>query len=328
MANVVVPDFRTELLKRRGRLETALATLPDKQDLQRLLRDVDSALQRLERGTFGLCETCREPVERTRLLADPLVTHCLDHLTDEQRRAFSQDLEHAARIQAALLPANNMRVGPWEACYHYEPLGSVSGDFCDLWQAGDGDAGLTFVFGDVSGKGVSAALLMSNLHAIFRTLLAAGPPLGELLERANALFCQSTMAQSFAPLVLGRAAPDGEIELINAGHHPPIVVSGAGCSPIETTGLPLGLFGSARYRAVQTRLNPGDSLFLYTDGLIEACDAAGNEYGIERLSAELTRRRSLAARELATACLHHVASFRSGAPTSDDLTLMVLRRAA
>ena len=127
----------------------------------------NAALARMDEGTFGTCETCHDSVEKERLLSDPLIRFCLDHLTHEEQRALESDLELAARIQKGLLPPPEMSAAGWQVRYHYEPLGPVSGDYCDVLES---DSGLLFLFGDVSGKGVAASMLMSHLHATFRSL--------------------------------------------------------------------------------------------------------------------------------------------------------------
>src|SRR5574340_888423 len=190
--------IRAILLDRRARLESARTTVAGSDDLTRLLREVDGALDRMERGTYGLCEECHDPIERDRLLADPLTRVCLDHLDARQRRALEHDLEMAPRIQAGLLPPRHVAAAGWEAHYYYQPAGAVSGDYCDAVPLDDG---FFFLTADVSGKGLSAALLMTHLHAVYRSLLPLGLPLPELMARANRVFCDSTLATHYATLV-------------------------------------------------------------------------------------------------------------------------------
>jgi len=315
--------LRSRLRERRQKVESLRAPAPAPAQMLALLREIDAALERMDRGTFGRCETCHESVEEDRLMADPLVTLCLDHLNQDQRRALEQDLDMATRIQAKLLPARLTRADGWEASYHYEPAGQVSGDFCDLVSA---DGSLFFVTGDVSGKGVAASLLMSHLHAILRSLLSVGMPLPELLERANRLFCESTLSASYATLACGRAAGGGEIELCNAAHCPPFAVCGGRPAAVETSGLPLGMFCHGSYPAQRLQLGPGDFLFLYTDGLTEATNPQGEEYGIERLSHVLAECQGLPAAELVTTCLDDLHGFLSGGSNKDDLTIVVVCR--
>jgi len=316
--------FRSQLIERRGRIEAVRNSAGESPDLARLLGEVDAALERMERGTYGLCETCHDPVERDRLMADPLVTLCIDHLNAGQRRALEHDLELASAIQARLLPTRDLAAHGWNVHYRYQPAGPVSGDFCDL--AADGGERLFFAVGDVAGKGVAASLLMSHLHATFRTLLEPGAPAAGMVERANRLFCASTLASHYATAVCGFAHRSGEIEIANAGHCPPLVLRCGTLETVPATGLPLGLFSDSSYSAARLRLEPGDSLILYTDGVTEARNPADKEYGPERLAALLSGCTQTHPRALATAWLKDFDAFLDGARQSDDVTLMVLGR--
>ena len=314
--------LRAQLLERKRRL----AESPSAPELARLLREVDSALERMDGGTYGLCAVCHDPVEAERLLADPLTSVCLDHMNPEQRRALERDLDLALRIQTSLLPGRNLALAGWSTCYHYEPAGPVSGDYCDLIAAKNGDEGLWFFTGDVSGKGIAASLLMSHLHAIFRSLASIGLGTTELVERANRVFCESTLPTHYATLVCGRASASGEIELCNAGHCPPVLIRGGAASIIPATGLPLGMFCDGEYLGSRAKLAPGDSLVLYTDGLSEARNRAGEEYGAERITRVLARRHQSAAPALLRALLEDLGGFLDGGAKPDDLTLLVIQR--
>src|SRR6202521_2281846 len=220
--------LRSELEQRRERLQVALHSPAADASLFKLLTAVDNALSRINQGTFGLCETCHDSIEAERLLSDPLVRFCLDHLTSAEQRALESDLSLAARIQRALLPKPGLAPDGWDVRYHYQPAGMVSGDYCDLFET---DSGFLFMLGDVSGKGVAASMLMSHLHATFRSLAEAGLPLDRLVQDANRIFCESTLAGQFATLVVGRAANDGSVEFISAGHLPVLHIHGDGATP-------------------------------------------------------------------------------------------------
>jgi len=321
MEATALPIFRDQLLDRRRRLESA--ALPAAADVARLLKEVDEALRRIDVGAFGLCETCHDPVEADRLLADPLTRFCLDHLTPVEQRALEQDLELASQIQRGLLPKTEARYDGWDFAYHYEPAGPVSGDYCDLIYGRDGT--LYFALGDVAGKGVPAAMLMSHLSAMLRTLISVDLPLAALMERASRVFCESTLPSHYATLVCGRAATSGEVEICNAGHPPPLVIREQGITAIDATGLPIGMFGSEQFSSRVVRLEAGESLLLYSDGLVEAETSAGAEYGIERLSALASSGARLAPAAMVGACVRDLVAFR-GAKTSDDLTVMAIRR--
>jgi hypothetical protein len=221
MAAVEFGFLQGQLDERKRRLELAVASAPGNSGLADLLREVDSALDRMAEGTYGLCLECRDSIEQDRLLADPLVQYCLDHLTPHQRTMLERDLNLASQVQRNLLPQKGLRVGRWDTSYHFEPVGPVSGDYCDLIQS---DGQLLFMLGDVSGKGVAASMLMAQLHALFRSLTQMALPLGQVVTHVNRFFCESTLSGQYATLVCGLAKPTGEVQIHNAGHCPAIVV--------------------------------------------------------------------------------------------------------
>jgi len=318
---------KEQLLDRRQGLVTAITSTGTSASLTRLLDEVDSALERVEAGTYGICEVCKDPIEEDRLCVDPIIRYCLDHLTDRQQRALEHDLETAVRVQTAMLPKRDVSFAGWEVHYRYEPAGPVSGDYIDLVSGGRDSTDLFFVIGDVSGKGVSASILMGHLHAMFRTLVDMEMGVQDLMRRANQVFCESTLTSQYATLVCGRATATGEVELCNAGHCTPLLLRGDEVRRLETTALPLGMFCDTSYNTERVTLHAGDTLVLYTDGLSEASGDSGSEYGLERLSRLLSENRELPVDDLAGACLDDVAELVGEAPRNDDLTLILMRRA-
>src|SRR5215472_9221755 len=197
-----------------------------------------------------------------------------------QRAELQRDLDLASQVQRNLLPQAGLRAGGWETSYHYAPVGPVSGDYCDLIPS---DGELFFVLGDVSGKGVAASMLMTQLHALFRSLSGMGLALGQMVTQANRVFCESALAGQYATLICGKAKANGEVEVHNAGHWPAIVVGRGGVLRIESTGLPLGMFHEFDFSATRLHLEAGDTMFLYTDGLLEA-RRGDDEYGVDRVA--------------------------------------------
>ena len=315
--------FLRELELRREHLLSASRANTADQSLSNLLASVDSALSRLQNGTFGICETCHDPIEADRLLCNPLLRFCLDHLSGDEQRALERDLTLAARIQRALLPPTDWSSAGWQARYHYQPAGQVSGDYCDLIES---DGAFLFLLGDVAGKGVAASMLMSHLHATFRSLAGQQLPLKRLVELANQLFCDSTTAGQYATLVVGRAWPDGRVEYVSAGHLPLLHVSSTGVSAREATGVPLGMFCGTNFEVCELKLARNDTLFLYTDGLTEIFNPAGDEYGMRRVESLAKRHAASRPEELLAACLAEMNSFAGGVKQKDDLTLLALRR--
>jgi sigma-B regulation protein RsbU (phosphoserine phosphatase) len=324
MSTATATDLRTQLLDWRQKLETSIDGSEEGEPLKHLLGEVNITLERLGNGSYGVCEACHDVMDGEQLIADPLARYCLSCLTPDQMNALQRDIELAWRIQGALLPKPDPNLCSWEVGYHYEAAGPVSGDFCDFMNLEGGD--LLFLLGDVSGKGIAASVLMAHLHAIFRSLVTLDLPLDELVEKANRIFCDFTMSTYFATLVVGRASRFGEVEICNAGHCPPLLVRAGGVTCIEATGLPVGMFSRERYGVEKIQLAPGESLFMYTDGLSEARNRADVEYGTERLSKLISERRDLSSQLMIEACRRDLAAFQSGVQKTDDLTIMAIRR--
>lgn len=324
MATVEMSFLHSQLEERKRRLETAITLASEDANVEALLSEVDSALDRFAAGTYGMCETCHDTIERDRLLADPLIRYCLDHLTRHERDALQRDLDLASDLQRRLLPPADLRMTGWETSYHYAPLGPVSGDYCDLYPFCEQ---LFFMLGDVSGKGVAASMRMTQLHALFRSLIGMGLPLAEIVVHINRFLCESALAGQYATLVCGRANPNGSVELFNAGHLPVIAVQKGTAKLLESTGLPLGMFCEATFMPSHVQLDMGDILFLFTDGLSEAQGDDG-DYGVERVTSLVCRQGACCASALISACLEDLRTYAGQHPGMDDLTLLAIRHAA
>ena len=317
---------REQIVDRRRKLESAIVALGPRPELTTLLSEVDSALARLARGTYGLCDVCQDPIESDRLIADPLARFCLDHLPPSEQRALEQDLQLAARVQQGLLPNPACSTRAWDVAYAYRPARIVSGDYCDLVPM-NGD--LFFMVGDVSGKGVAAATVMSQLHALVRALLSAQLPLGQLVERTSRLLCESTLPTHYATLVCGRASSDGSVELCNAGHVPPLLVSADSVRQLPSGGMPIGMFCAQQFDVQQIALAPGDMLVLCTDGVTESeggDTTLRDQFGLERLARTVREYAASSSPALVDACVQAVDGWRGLRRPEDDLTLMILRR--
>jgi sigma-B regulation protein RsbU (phosphoserine phosphatase) len=313
---------REQLQDRRARLEDVLTTNQTAQ-LQQLLDDVDQALHKIDTGSFGMCEVCHDSIESDRLLADPMIKVCLGCLTPAQQRALEYDLELAAQIQSVALPQCATSFAGWDACYHFQPVGVVSGDYCDLMS--DGKGGLFFILADVAGKGVAAAMLAANLRAMFRALIPLNLSTEKLLSQASRLFRESTLPMHYATLVFGRASVNGELELVNAGHLPALLIQPTGVTAFESKNLPLGVFTDQQFTADKTRLSPGDCLVLYTDGISEAQNEAGEEYGSAALRKLIEERGLCCPERVVHAAREQVAQFRGSRLRTDDETLLAIQ---
>lgn len=310
-----------QLLERRDRLESVRAHVSEDREFARLLDEVDAALLRFENGSFGVCVHCKDQVEPERLMNDPLMSVCLGCLTDKQRVSLEDDLQLAADIQKGLLPRAGVACDKWHVDYAYHPAGIVSGDYVDIIETG---SEFYFILGDVSGKGMAASLLMSNLHAIFHSLVPMNLPLAELMSRANHLLAESSLANQYATLVCGKADRAGEVEISNAGHLPPVLIKSGVKGELDHAGLPLGMFCSTEFEVNKVRLNPGDSLLLFTDGVTETVNDAGTEFGTERLFGAINGGGFSSPGELISNCVNSINDFRGNADRFDDLTMLAL----
>jgi phosphoserine phosphatase RsbU/P len=323
--SAIYPNVRAKLLARRDRLRSAIGDFRETPYLVTLLQEVDSALDRLDEGTYGECAVCHGSVENDRLLADPMIQVCLSCITDTERDALERDLDLALRIQAALLPKTPQSLHGWDMHYHYQPAGTVSGDYCDLVSSDHNGRGLLFAIGDVSGKGLGASMLSAQLHASLRTLAGFDLGVDQLVEHANRLFCESTVASHYATLACGRIADDGVIDICNAGHFPPMLIHDGRIINIDATGIPIGLACDGRYEVRSFPTSPGDTLLLYTDGLCEAWDGQ-TEYGLERIAFLADRHRTVSPEALVKTLVEDMNTFLAGHPRGDDLTVMALKR--
>jgi sigma-B regulation protein RsbU (phosphoserine phosphatase) len=244
-----------------------------------------------------------------------------ENSTDIKKKLLEESIR-AQRLQSMLLPRPGVGVAEWETYYDYSPAGAVGGDYCDLVAM---DGMLYFLLGDAVGKGIAASMIASQLHSLFRALLPLGLPLNQLFERINRILCESNASDYYATLVCGRGSGDGAVELVNAGHLPPLVLRSDQAISLAATGLPLGLFYTSTYDVTEVRLVPGETLLFYTDGITEARNREDVEYGTERLMNLVIGRSNRCPEELVRACVNDVTEFTAGLPPLDDRTVMALR---
>lgn len=318
-----VNSVREQLLAGRARLSEVLMH-GEREHVDRLLGEVDEALQRIEAGTFGICEECHTEIGEDWLRENPLTTVCIEHMTAKQRSALEYDLEVAAQLQKGLLPAANLAFEGWQVAHYYQPAGVVSGDYCDVIRE---NGHLYFIMADVSGKGVAAAMLASNLRAVFRSLIPLGLGVQEFLLRANRLFRESALPSQYATTVFGRTSNGGELELVNVGHLPAFLAGKSGIQRFDSTCRPLGIFADDTVGVAKGKMLPGDTLVLYTDGISEAVNDRDEEYGIEALLSLLGQQQLRKPGSLVQALKQNLTAFRGRAERADDETLLAIQYA-
>ena len=241
-------------------------------------------------------------------------------------RLFEEEVATARRIQQQLLPETPPAVHGWQLCASNSPSRQVGGDYHDFLPLGSDRIGLAI--GDVSGKGVPAALLMSNLQAALRVRVLAGQPVDRVVEDVNRQICRNTGYESFISFFLGELEPlEGLLSFVNAGHNAPLVVRRDGTvEPLEIGGLLLGVFPEACYERGEVKLEVGDVLAMYTDGVTEAWNGDGDMFSEQRLMDTIVRFRGESATVLHDRILEEVRLFQDGRQPDDDLTLVLLKR--
>jgi sigma-B regulation protein RsbU (phosphoserine phosphatase) len=167
---------------------------------------------------------------------------------------------------------------------------------------------------------------MSHLHATLRALVSAGMAIEEILKIASRTFCQSSLPAQFATLVLGKADQAGNVEFVDAGHTPVLLNNSDEIAVIDAASVPLGLFCTTEFAKTHTRVEEGGLLLAYSDGITEAANPAGDEYGLDRLLDDFREHRNLSPDKLVQSISHKVTNFSGSLPFTDDRTILVLGR--
>ncbi len=244
------------------------------------------------------------------------------------RVGLKRDLEIARDIQRMLLPEKPPVLPGLDIAFATKPANTVAGDYYDAFLRPNTSSKLLLIVADVAGKGIPAGLLMAAIQTGFHTLAADPVPLVELATRLNRSMCERSgggrnlITAFIAELDLSTHT----MTFVNAGHNPPMLArSGGGLEQLQDGGLPLGAFTMSPYKYGTTEIRPGDVLYIYTDGVIEALNEAGAEYGEDRLAAQLAALGKTNAAASLSRILESVDRFAGAAPQYDDITCLVLR---
>jgi serine phosphatase RsbU (regulator of sigma subunit)/anti-sigma regulatory factor (Ser/Thr protein kinase) len=242
----------------------------------------------------------------------------------QARERYEQELRVATLIQQQFLPRQLPDLPDWQIAAYYGPARAVGGDFYDFMELADGRIGI--VVGDVTDKGVPAALVMARTHSILRGDAPRLVSPGKVLEHVNELLVAEMPEKMFVTcLYLVFDPKTGHVVYANAGHNLPYVRTADGVVEFRATGMPLGLMPGIVYEERESVIGPGDNVLLYSDGLVEAHDPSGAMYGFPRLRADLESK--LAGSELIDELLERLHAFTGqGWEQEDDITLVALRR--
>jgi phosphoserine phosphatase RsbU/P len=242
------------------------------------------------------------------------------------KQRMEQEMRQAAEIQKKLLPVGTPSFPGYEVTGFNDPCREVGGDYFDFIERGPEKLG--FAVGDVSGKGMGAALLMATVRASFRAHMEVPCTIDGLIGSLNATILQSANANNFVSFFYGELdSGTGRLEYVNAGHNAPMLVRTSGeVVRLKAGGLILGVFPGARHTQSSVVLEPGDLLVTFSDGVTETQNEEGEEFGEERLIGLLTAQRAAPAAAIQDLVASSLKTFAGGAPQYDDITLVVLKR--
>lgn len=243
-----------------------------------------------------------------------------------ERERMERELELATEIQQRFQPSAPPVIDGYEfqgisfSCYE------IGGDYYDFIRRHDQK--MMIALGDVSGKGTAAALLMSSLHAAIHAQVAARSSLPETIRAVNQYLADNTPTNRFVTLFIAELDPiTGKFSYINAGHNPPLIGRADGSSEqLSSGGFPLGILPSAEYEIGETVLQSGEALVIYSDGVSEAANQKGEEFGIERLSTVIRENLKRSASGLRDKIESSLSTFTQSAPAGDDITLVIVKK--
>jgi sigma-B regulation protein RsbU (phosphoserine phosphatase) len=294
------------------------------------LHVVDRAIQQASGGNLGLCKICNEPVDEILLDMDYTAEVCLSHLSPDQARSLERELEMSRVVQRSLLPQEAPNIPGLELAAFIRPAQFVAGDFFDFVRFRDGRYGI--VVADVSGKGISASLIMASLQTALRALVPEVDSPAGALDRINRLYVHNLHFNAFVTLFLGAYDPAGQtLTYASAGHNPPMLSRSLTTREeqaiyyLQPTGPAIGLMEAPPFQEVTVQLESGDTLLFYTDGVPEAFGAGGEQFGMERLEALLRRNPGLAPSGLLRALQNALSEFMDAHPQEDDITMIAGR---
>jgi len=235
------------------------------------------------------------------------------------------ELEEGRAVQKALMPEIIPDVEGWDIWLYTKPANDVGGDLLDFLKLSEDK--ICISVGDVAGKGLSAALLMAKLQSTIRAIVPDYNSLTELGKKINGIFCRDSLPKLFASLVyIELDITSGKIKILNAGHLPPLIIRNKVIEKLNITSPALGLISDAVFKEQTADINYGEYLIIYSDGLTEARNEAGNFFGEKKLVDILSENSNISSENLGEKMLAEISSFIGKAKTYDDLTIAIIKR--
>jgi serine phosphatase RsbU (regulator of sigma subunit) len=275
-----------------------------------------------EKGTL-LSQATREALETLAAEAAVAIENAQLYRESVEKRRIDDELRIASQIQQALLPRSRTRGSFYDASGTSIACRAIGGDFFEYIDLPDGSFG--FALGDVSGKGPPAALLTAMLQGMFSTQAFAPVEPAEMMTRVNRALLARGIESRFATIFYAILRADGRLTYCNAGQNPPLLFSASGVRKLETGGMIVGLFPYASYQQEDVQLAAGDALAIFSDGVSEALNGSGEEYGEARIQAAVAPNWLEPSDAVLQALLESVRGFAQGAPQNDDVTALIVR---
>ncbi len=335
MTQADLAHFRELLIERKENLNAWLGTVSDLpeaevQKARGLLGQIVESLKKVEEGAYGFCESCHDPIELYRLGVQPVTRVCLGCISSEEKAQLEQELYLASKIHRALLPQSIARIEGFDVAVRSLAARYVGGDYYDFLDRTE--SGIArIVIADAMGKGIPAALLMSNVQGALRILAEEIASPAQLVGRLNRWLCRNVPITKFVSLicvgVVTGTESNSRLVYANAGHCPPLIVRANGMiEQLESTGGILGVHEKFAYTEASCVVHSNDLLMLYTDGVVESEDSAGSMFGEERLERFLADHRARPVEDLLNGLVESVLSFTGKPEAADDLTVIALRK--
>ncbi|MEN8153334.1 MAG: PP2C family protein-serine/threonine phosphatase [Acidobacteriota bacterium] len=234
------------------------------------------------------------------------------------------ELSAGRAVQTAFMPPQNPNIPGWSLWLYSRPANSVGGDMVDLIKIDKNNFGIAL--GDVSGKELGAALYMVKLQSTLRALVSDSESLAELGSKINSIFFRDSEPNRFATMIyFGLSKGSGNIKILNAGHIPPLTLSGGKITELEKGSAAIGIKKKSNYREQQLVLKKGDLIISYSDGVTEAVNQSGEFFGAERLKQILKANKYLSPEEMGKVILNHVKDFSGKCRLFDDLSIIIIK---
>ena len=240
-----------------------------------------------------------------------------------EKKRLEEQIQIARSIQMGLLPKEFPTNERFDICAQSAPAIQVGGDYYDVFARDDGT--IICCIADVSGKGLPAALIMSSFRSMFRLSTKISDDLKMLAEQFDRMIHQDFETGRFITSIIFKITPDGELEYVNAGHDPLYILRENKIIKLESTGTPFGILGEGWYDVEKFKLQKNDLIVAYTDGVVEARNIAGEEFGFERLQELIMRNRYLKASDIVDKIMNAVFEFSHGTVQHDDTTVLVVK---